>query len=208
MIGRALPDALGALVKIVGTDASEVERALFDGRLECPGCAGVLGPWGWARLRVLRVRGGGVWRQRPRRSRCRGCGKTHVLLGAFGLLRRRDAVWSIGFALVARAAGHGFRWSAARLGVPDSTVRGWLRRFAVHAEAVRVWFTVLAHDLDPLLGRIFPTGSLFGDAVEAVGMAARAAEKRLGSQDGWGFVSRASAGALLSNTGCPWAPAR
>ena len=192
-------------MKIVGTDATEVERALFDGRLECPGCGGVLAPWGWARLRVLRVRGGGVWRQRPRRSRCRGCGKTHVLLGAFGLLRRRDAVWSIGFALVARAAGHGFRWSAARLGVPASTVRGWLRRFAAHAEAVRVWFTVLAHDLDPLLGRIFPTGSLFGDAVEAVGMAARAAEKGLGPQHGWGFVSRASAGKILANTGCPWA---
>ena len=84
-------------------------------------------------------------------------------------------------------------------------MRGWLRRFAAHAEAVRVWFTVLAHDMDPLLGRIFPTGSLFGDAVEAVGMAARAAEKRLGPQHGWGFGSRASAGALLANTGCPWA---
>ena len=127
------------------------------------------------------------------------------MLGAFGLLRRRDAVWSIGFALVARAAGHGFRWSAARLGVPESTVRGWLRRFGSRAKAVRVWFPVLAHDMDPLLGRIFPTGSLFGDAVEAVGMAARAAEKRLGPQHGWGFVSRASAGALLANTGCPWA---
>ena len=90
-------------------------------------------------------------------------------------------------------------------GRPRFDGAGWLRRFAAHAEAVRVWFTVLAHDMDPLLGRIFPTGSLFGDAVEAVGMAARAAEKRLGPQHGWGFVSRASAGALLANTGCPWA---
>ncbi|MBK7019711.1 MAG: helix-turn-helix domain-containing protein [Candidatus Microthrix sp.] len=140
----------------------------------------------------------------PRRARCRGCGRTHVLLGAYGLLRRRDAVWSIGFALVAKAAGHGFRWSAGRLGVPVSTVRGWLRRFATQAEGVRVWFTVLAHDLDPLLPRIDPAGSPFGDAVEAVGMAARAAEKRLGSGAGWGFVSRASAGKILANTGCPW----
>ena len=194
-----------ALVKIVGTDAAEVERARLEGRLKCPGCEGVLAPWGWARLRVLRVRGGGVWRHRPRRSRCRGCEKTHVLLGAFGLLRRRDAVWSIGFALVARAAGHGFRWSAARLAVPESTVRGWLRRFGSRAKAVRDWFTVLAHDLDPLLGQIAPTKSPFGDAVEAAGMAARAAEVRLGSGEGWGFMSRASAGALLSNTGCPWA---
>ncbi len=109
-----------------------------------------------------------------------------MLLGAFGLLRRRDAVWSIGFALVAKAAGHGFRWSAARLGVPSSTVRGWLRRFATHAEEVRVWFTVLAHDLDPLLPRIDPTGTPFADAVEAVGMAARAAEARLGVWGGLG----------------------
>ncbi len=192
-------------MKIVGTNATEVERDLFDGRLECPVCGGVLAPWGWARSRVLRVRGGGVWHVIPRRSRCGGCGRTHVLLGAFGLLRRRDAVCSIGFALVAKAAGHGFRWSAARLGVPSSTVRGWLRRFATHAEEVRVWFTVLAHDLDPLLPRIDPTGTPFADAVEAVGMAARAAEARLGSGAGWGFVSRASAGTILANTGCPWA---
>ena len=194
-------------MKIVGTNAAEVERALLEGRLKCPGCEGVLGPWGWARSRVLRVRGGGVWHLRPRRSRCGGCGRTHVLLGAFGLLRRRDAVWSIGFALVAKAAGRGFRWSAARLDIPASTVRGWLRRFGARVEEVRVWFTVLAHDLDPLLPRIDPTGDAFGDAVEAVGMAARAAENRLGSETGWGFVSRASAGGLLSNTGCPWAAA-
>lgn len=33
-----------------------------------PGWWRVLGPWGWAHSRVLRVRGGGVWHLRPRRS--------------------------------------------------------------------------------------------------------------------------------------------
>ena len=43
------------------------------------------------------------------------------------------------------------------VGVPVSTVRGWLRRFAANAEAVRVWFSVMAHDLGPLLAPILPT---------------------------------------------------
>ena len=69
------------------------------------------------------------------------------------------------------------------MGVPVSTVRGWLRRFAANAEAVRVWFTVLAHDLDPMLAPVAPTGTAFGDAVEAIGVAARAAALRLAPVD-------------------------
>ena len=43
----------------------------------------------------------------PRRSRCRGCGATHVLLPAWCLLRRADAAAVIGAALAAAAAGAG-----------------------------------------------------------------------------------------------------
>jgi len=46
-----------------------------------------------------------------------------------------------------------------------STVRRWLRRFCDIAEAIRVWFTVLAHDLDPLLAPILATPTALGDAV-------------------------------------------
>ena len=91
------------------------------------------------------------------------------------------------------------------LGLPVSTVRGWLRRFARNAEMVRVWFTVLAHDLDPLLGPIGPALSVFGDAVEAIGVAVRAAVLRLGPVGAWSFASLASRGRLLSNTSWPWA---
>ena len=42
----------------------------------------------------------------------------------------------IGAALAAKAAGNGGRRAAALVGVPVSTVRGWLRRFAAHAEAL------------------------------------------------------------------------
>ena len=123
------------------------------------------------------------------------------------LVRRCDTVEVIGAALAAKAIGVGHRRAAAMLGVPVSTVRGWLRRFARSAEAVRVWFTVLAHDLDPMLAPLAPTGTPVGDAVEAIAVAARAASLRLAPVEPWQFASAASCGRLLSNTGWPWAPA-
>ena len=189
---------------IVGTDLVDVERGLVAGGLECPNCRGRLRPWGSARRRVLRCADGEQWRY-PRRGRCRGCRRTHVLLCDDSLVRRRDEVAVIGAALVSKAAGHGHRHAADRLRVPAATVRGWLRRFAANAEAVRVWFTVLAHGLDPLLGPVAPTGTGVGDAVEAIAVAARAAAVRLGAVPPWQFAVRASRGGLLSNTSCPWA---
>ncbi len=132
---------------------------------------------------------------------------THVLIRTDSLLRRRDLVEVIGAALVANAAGLGHRRVADLVGVPASTVRGWLRRFAANAEHVRVWFTVLAHDLDPMLAPLVAMASPVGDAVEAVAVAARAASLRLAPVEPWSFASSASRGRLLSNTGCPWAPA-
>jgi len=191
---------------MVGTDGPEVERALLAGGLACPSCAGRLRPWGHARLRVVRHRDVEE-RRRPRRSRCGRCACTHVLLAEDCLLRRRDAVGVIGAALAAKAAGHGHRRVARDLGRVAETVRDWLRRFAAAAAAIRSFFTVLAHDLDPLLGAIEPAGSAFADAVEAIAAAARAAVGRLGPRGPWPFASAASAGRLLSNTNCPWAGA-
>jgi len=136
-----------------------------------------------------------------------GCQDTHVLIGADCLLRRRDLVVVIGAALAAKAIGVGQRRVAAMVGVPVSTVRGWLRRLASNAEAVRVWFTVLAYGLDPMLAPLAPTGTSFGDAVEAIAVAARAASLRLAPVLPWSFAASASGGRLLSNTGCPWAAA-
>jgi hypothetical protein len=130
---------------------------------------------------------------------------THVLISADTVLRRRDGVEVIGAALVAKARGVGHRRAAALVSVPISTVRGWLRRFAANAEAIRTWFTVVAHDLDPMLVPLTATGSIVGDAVEAVAVAARARALRLGPTEPWSFASQASRGRLLSNTGWPWA---
>lgn len=189
---------------IVGNDRLQVESELLSGGFCCPACSGVLRPWGSARRRVLRCAAGEIWR-RPRRGRCGGCGGTHVLLAEDSLVCRRDETDVIGAALVMKAAGRGHRRAADTLGLPAATVRGWFRRFGRNAEAIRAWFTVLAHGLDPLLGAISPTCSGVGDAVEAIAVAARSASLRLGLSSPWWFASRASKGRLLSNTGCPWA---
>ena len=149
----------------VNGDRGVVERQLLSGQLCCPSCGGVLGGWGNARPRRVRILDGPGVEVVPRRSRCRGCGGTHVLLPARFLSRRADAGAVIGRALEEKAAGSGHRVIAAGLGRPASTVRGWLRSLARSAERVRERFTVLAAGLaaDPPLPA--PAGSPLADAV-------------------------------------------
>ena len=102
----------------VNADRDVVERQLGGGELACPSCGGVLARWGNGAERRVRLRTGpDVWFC-PRRSRCRGCGATHVLLPAWCLARRADAGEVIGLALEAKAAGDGHRVIAARPGPP------------------------------------------------------------------------------------------
>jgi transposase-like protein len=187
-------------VVMVWAEEAAVEAELAGGALRCPACEGELGPWGHARERVIR----GVGRLRPRRAKCRACAKTHVLLPGLCLLRRRDAVMVIGAALAARAAGAGHRPIAERLGVPKDTVRGWLRRFARDAEAIRAHFSRWAFALDPELGPVGPAGSVFADAVSVIGVAARAFVLRFGPREVWPLVAVLSGGALLCHTSCPF----
>lgn len=182
---------------MVGNDPVEVERSLVAGELVCPSCSGVLAPWGNARWRSSRGPAGPV-RHRPRRGRCASCGSTHVLLAQVWLLRRADAAGVIGAALEANAAGAGHRSIATRLGRPVSTVRGWLRRFAVRAEQLRAGFTRLLHELDPAAGPLEPRACPVGDVVEAVGRAAAAAVVRLCPQPPWEFAARVTGGLLLA----------
>ena len=185
---------------MVCAEEARVEAELVGGVLRCPACEGELGPWGHARQRVIR----GVGRLRPRRAKCRGCGRTHVLLPELCVLRRRDAVAVIGAALAARAAGAGHRPIAERLGVPKDTVRGWLRRFARDAEAIRAYFSRWAFALDCELGAVAPAGGAFADAVVVIGVAARAFVLRFGPRAVWPVVARLSGGALLCHTSCPF----
>lgn len=147
----------------------------------------------------------GVERRRLRRSICRACGATHVLVPEDMLLRRRDAVEVVGAALIAKAGGDGHRRIAADLGRPASTVRGWLRRFAVMAGALREHFTRWAYALDPVHDRLSPGGSVFFDAVEAVGVLGVVAVRRFGPRPPWSLASVVTGGGLLCNTSSLWA---
>jgi transposase-like protein len=184
---------------IVCTEQALVEAELVGGRLGCPSCRAVLGPWGHGRERVLRCSAGDRW-LRPRRARCRSCAGTHVLLPDVALLRRRDEVSVIGAAIEAKVAGEGHRPIAARLGVNVDTVRGWLRRFVERAEGTRMHFTRCAVALDPEVGAVLPAGSDVADALEAIAVAARAWVLRFGPGDPWRIASVLSGGVLLCNT--------
>ncbi len=192
---------------IVCAEEARVEAELVGGRLGCPSCRGVLGPWGHARQRVLRCRSGDRLLV-PRRARCRGCAGTHVLLPDVVLVRRRDGVAVIGQAIEAKVAGEGHRQIASRLGVHVDTVRGWLRRFVERADQIRAHFTRCAVALDPELGSVGPAGGGVADALEAIAVAVRAWVLRFGPGEVWRIASLLSGGGLLCNTSSPLAPVR
>jgi hypothetical protein len=183
---------------MVRTDAGETERELRAGNLVCPGCEGELRPWGFTCPRSVRLQGASI-RIRSRRSRCGECRRTHLLLHTTLLARRKDEAETIGAALLAKAAGKGHRTIARDLRRPAMTVRNWLRRATTRADAIRDHFTRLAHQLGADL-RLEPRGSPLADALEVMGIAARAAAEQFGPALVWRFASGATAGRLLSNT--------
>ncbi|MFF4618227.1 DUF6431 domain-containing protein [Nonomuraea jabiensis] len=164
----------------VEVDAACVERRLNNGELSCPQCGGELARWGYGRSRRLRGPDGEV-EIRPRRSRCLGCGRTHMLLPVGVLARRADTAEVIGAAVEAAAGGQGHRRIARQLGRPPETVRGWLRRFGARAERMRAAFTTLlvalAADIEALPA---PAGSPLADALAALVAVAVAAAARFG----------------------------
>ena len=83
---------------IVGTDEAAVEADLVGGRLECPTCEIGLRPWGHGIEREVRHRER-TERRRLRRSICKPCATTHVLVPEDTLVRRRDSTEVIGAAL-------------------------------------------------------------------------------------------------------------
>jgi transposase-like protein len=190
-------------VLIVGTDGPAVETDLTGGRLACPTCGSGLRPWGHGIAREVRLLVGSE-RRRFRRSICSSCGTTHVLIPEDTLVRRRDAAEVIGTALTSKANGSGHRQIALALGRPVSTVRGWLRRFAAMAVALREHFCRWATALDPTHDRRSPGGSDLFDAVEAVGVLGVVAVRRFGPRPPWSLASVVTAGYLLANTSSPW----
>jgi hypothetical protein len=192
-------------VLIVGIDEAAVEADLIGGRISCPNCEVGLRPWGHSVEREVRLLERSE-RRCLRRSICRPCAATHVLVPEDTLLRRRDGVEVIGAAMTAKAQGNGHRHIAKDLGRPPSTVRGWLRAFAAKAVALREHFTRWAHALDPGHDRRSVGGSDLYDAVEAIGVLGIVAVRRFGPRPPWSLTSFLTGGRLLCNTTWPFRP--
>jgi transposase-like protein len=171
--------------------------------MRCSACGGRLGSWGGYRRRV-RV-GRSRFRLSVRRARCRACERTHALLPGFLLGHRLDAVDAVGCALRMAAEGRGYRPIAAALGLPCSTVRGWLRRLRARVDVLRGWFIGLAVELSEPPARAPPETSPLGLLVAAIADAFLAARLRLGpgavTGGVWAFCSASTTGGLLANTG-------
>lgn len=166
---------------VIVVDEQWIEGELAAGRLACPACGGVLRRWAWAAPRRVRQLDGSAPVLRPRRARCEQCLVTQVVLPAGCVPRRADAAAVIGAALVAKAAGKGFRVIAAELGRPVSTVRGWLRGARDgHAGYLRRRAVQVIAGGDPgVLNRLDPQGSPLADALAALGAAVAVIRDRL-----------------------------
>ena len=121
-------------------------RAVKVPRPQCPSCLVPAGFWS------------GYWRHVRRlaaerkifipRVRCGSCGVTHAVLPAFVLVRRLDAAESAGAVIGQVASGvSGVRPAAAGIGVPYTTARGLVRRFAERAGELAVSFAALCAEL-------------------------------------------------------------
>lgn len=184
---------------IVVADPQVAEAALTEGRLGCPHCPGMLRPW--ARARARRVRGLPDPVQ-PRRAWCPGCRRSQVLLPGVLLPRRADATEVVGTALVAKAAGAGYRRIAADLDRPLSTVRRWLRVAGTpgHADWLRHQATNVIYQSDAdLLSRIGPAGGALADALTALAGAVSVVRARFPeiTAGTWALVGAITGGRLL-----------
>lgn len=92
-----------------------------------------------------------------------------------GAMARRSSA-----ARVAKANEQGHRTIAAQLRRPPGTVRGWLRTLARRAEPVASSARGWTHALDASADHAIAPGSPIVDAVDALGIAARACRRRLG----------------------------
>jgi hypothetical protein len=188
---------------IIVFDVEQAEADLTAGWLACPRCAAPLRPWSWAQVRRVRGRDGTSRSVRPRRARCSSCRASQVLLPAWCQPRLADATEVVGAALVAKAAGSGYRRIAAELGRSPATVRRWLRR--ARDQSHLAWLRRLgvehAHRLDAevLTGGLPPRPTGLGDALEALAAAVHAWRRRWGRHaDGWALIGVFTSGRLLA----------
>ena len=115
-------------------------------RPDCPSCRVPMTFWSGYR-RHVRV-AGRCRKVFVPRVRCRRCWVSHALLPAFVLAWRLDVAETVGGVIGQVAGGAcGVRPAAARAGVPYTTARGWVRRFADRTPQLGVGFAALAVEL-------------------------------------------------------------
>jgi hypothetical protein len=166
-------------------------------RLDCPSCAGPLVFWSGYR-RHVRAAGRCVRIFIPR-VRCGPCRVSHALLPAFVLAWRLDVAEVIGTVVAEVASGGcGVRPAAARAGVPYTTARGWVRRFAARAPRIGAGFAALAVELG---GEPFPPpagAARFALAAIGAAFATAAALPGWAGLGSWRFASVVSGGRLIT----------
>jgi transposase-like protein len=189
-------------VIVVVAEPGQVETDLAAGVLACPRCGGVLRPWAHAASRPVRQLDGSTQAVRPHRARCAACRTTQVLLPGSLLPRRADTTEVIGAALLAKAAGRGWRRIAVELGRPPSTVRRWLRAArGPHLGWLYRQGTEHAVRLDPevLAAGLDPQPTALGDALVALAAAVAAWRRRFTRHArAWTLIGVFTRGRLLT----------
>ena len=140
------------------------------------------------------------------RLRCGRCEVSHALLPAFVLAWRLDVAEAVGAVIGQVADGAcGVRPAAARMRVPYTTARGWVRRFRVRAPELGVTFAALAVELG---GQAIAPAEQDGRfALAAINAAFGAATGLPGwlAVGRWRFASSVSGGRLIAaGTTSPW----
>jgi hypothetical protein len=139
------------------------------------------------------------------RARCGPCGRTDAVLPAFVLCGRLDTVESIGAVVGRVGAVGGVRPAAVAAGVPHTTARGWVRRFATRAAAVALGFAAVAVELGGEV--VAGVGDVTAGALGAIAAAFETARALPGWEvlGRWRFASVVSGGRLLAaNTDSPY----
>ncbi len=166
-------------------------------RPACPACAGPMMFWSGYRRHVRAA--GRCRKVFVPRLRCAPCRVSHALLPAFVLAWRLDVAETVGMVIAEVACGVcGVRPAAGRAGVPYTTARGWVRRFAGRAPELGVAFAALAVELGGQV--IGPAADAGGFALAAVSAAFAAAACLPGwlALGVWRFASSVSGGRLIA----------
>jgi hypothetical protein len=173
-------------------------------RPDCPTCGGLLVFWSgyWRHVRAA----GRCRKIFVPRLRCGCCRVSHVLLPAFVLAWRLDVAEAVGEVIGQVAGGAcGVRPVAARLGVPYTTARGWVRRFGARAPELGVAFAALAVELGGEAVRPAAEAGRFALAAMTAAFGAAAALPGWLALGLWRFASSVSGGRLIAaNKGSPW----